>query len=327
MKPSSFQPPLPCQPAPRRAGNALAAHGLSEKAAPKACLSRLAWLGLAATAACLAPHQAHAGDRLLGTWGVSSIEGAGGGGLTPWATIGGTGSSNQNGGSAYVTHLRTQGGYDLKVAGGAMGVRDKLELSMARWSFKLGDVAPGKAIEMNVMGAKLKVAGDAVYDQDKVMPQIAVGAQYKQVDDADLVKALGAIRGSDIDVYATATKLWLGGLVGRNVLAAGTARLTRANQFGLVGFGGPGRDKHRLQLEASLGLMVKDNLVVGSEYRMKPNNLQEAGAALREEDAWDFFLAWFPCRGASLTMAWVNLGNVVGKDRQQGLYLSGQAAF
>lgn len=159
------------------------------------------------------------------------------------------------------------------------------------------------------------------------MPQLSVGAQYKLVDDVDLVKALGAVSGSDIDVYAVATKLWLGGLAGRNVLASGTARLTRANQFGLVGFGGPGHDKHTLQLEGSLGIMLRDDFVLGAEYRMKPNNLEAGGATLREDDAWDLFVAWFPCRGGSLTLAWVNLGNVVSKDRQQGLYLSAQSSF
>lgn len=287
---------------------------------------RLGWLGLAAVAAFMAP-KAHAGDRLLGTWGVSEVDGAGGGGLTPWATITGTGSSNQVGGSAFATHLKTQGGYDLKIGGAAVGIKDSVELSMARWSFKLGDVVPGKSVEMDVLGAKFKVTGDAVYDQDKAMPQIAVGAQFKQVDDGALVKSLGATSTSDIDVYATATKLWLGGLAGRNVLASGTARLTRANQFGLLGFGGPGHDRHKLQLEGSLGVMLRDDLVLGAEYRMKPNNLEAGGAALREDDAWDLFLAWFPCRGGSLTLAWVNLGNIVSKDNQQGLYLSAQASF
>jgi hypothetical protein len=265
----------------------------------------------------------------LGTWGVSEVDGAGGGGLVPWATITGTGSSNQNGGSAFVTRLKTQGGYELKVAGAAVGIRDDVELSMARWSFKLSDVVPGKALDMSVLGAKFKVAGDAVYDQDRWMPQVSVGAQYKEADDAVLVKALGASSSSDIEVYATATKLWLGAAAGRNVIATAAARLSRANQFGLAGFGGPGHDKHRLQLEGSLGLMLRDNLVLGAEYRMKPDNLavSEATAALREDDAWDLFAAWFPCRGASLTLAWVNLGNIVGKDKQAGLYLSGQASF
>jgi hypothetical protein len=290
---------------------------------------RLGFLGLAAVAACMAPKPVFAGDRILGTWGGSQVEGAGGGGLVPWATITGTGSSNQNGGSVFATTLKTQDGYQLKIGGAAVGIKDQVELSMARWSLKLSDVVPGKSLEMSVAGAKFKVAGDAVYDQDRLMPQISVGAQYKQVDDSALVKSLGATSSSDIDVYATATKLWLGGAVGRNVLATVTARLTKANQFGLVGFGGPGHDQRKLQLEGSLGVMWRDDLVLGGEYRMKPNNLEvSAGTAiLREDDAWDLFAAWFPCRGGSLTLAWVNLGNIVSKENQAGLYLSAQASF
>jgi hypothetical protein len=290
---------------------------------------RLGWLGLAAAAACMAPKPVLAGDRILGTWGVSQVEGAGGGGLVPWATITGTGSSNQNGGSVFATTLKTQDGYQLKIGGAAVGIQDQVELSMARWSLKLSDVVPGKSLEMSVAGAKFKVAGDAVYDQDRLMPQISVGAQYKQVDDSALVKSLGATSSSDIDVYATATKLWLGGAAGRNVLATATARLTKANQFGLVGFGGPGHDQRKLQLEGSLGVMLRDDLVLGGEYRMKPNNLEVSPgtATLRENDAWDLFVAWFPCRGGSLTLAWVNLGNIVSKEDQAGLYLSAQASF
>jgi hypothetical protein len=290
---------------------------------------RLAGLGLAAVAACMAPKPSHAGDRLLGTWGVSSVDGAAGGGLTPWAVIAGTGSSDQIGGSAYVTHLKTQGGYELKVAGAAIGIHDKVELSMARWSFKLSDVVPGKSLEMDVLGAKVRVAGDAVYDQDRAMPQVSVGLQYKRSVDEALVRALGARDVSDVEAYATATKLWLGAAGGLNVLGNLTLRFSRANQFGLVGFGGPARQSAKPLLEASLGLMLRDDLVLGAEYRAKPNNLQTgaATAALREDAAYDAFLAWFPYRGVSLTAAWVNLGQIVGKDDQQGLYLSGQLAF
>ena len=277
---------------------------------------------------CLVPSVSLAGDRLLGTWGVSQVEGAGGGGLAPWATITGTGSSNQVGASAFATQLQTQGNYQLNVAGAGVGINDRVELSMARWSFRLGDTVPGESLKMNVAGAKIRVAGDAVYDQDTLMPQISVGAQFKQAE-SRLVRGLGAASTSDVDVYAVATKLWLGGAYGRNVIMSAGARLTRANQFGLAGFGGPDKDKRRLQLEGSIGIMPRDDLVVGAEYRMKPNNLQasKADPLLREDDAWDFFVAWFPWRHVSLTLAWVNLGNIVGQPSQEGLYLSGQFAY
>ena len=42
------------------------------------------------------------GGRLLLTGGVSTIEGAGGGGLVPWALIGGYGTRDEVGINAYV---------------------------------------------------------------------------------------------------------------------------------------------------------------------------------------------------------------------------------
>lgn len=284
------------------------------------------WLTLAVAAVSLVPGRAHAGERLLATWGVTEVEGAGGGGLTPWATIAGSGSSNQVGGSAFVTHTHTSDDFDLAVAGAAVGIRDRVELSMARWSFKLGHVIPGKSVEMNSVGVKVRVAGDAVYDQDSWMPQFSVGAQYKSNQDEALVKGFNA-RSSDVDYYASATKLWLGAAGGYNVLANLTLRLTRANQFGLVGFGGQGHDKRKLMPEGSVGLMLRDDLVVGGEYRRKPNNLEDTAAILKEESAWDIFVAWFPTRNLSLTVAWLNLGHVVSKANQDGLYVSGQATF
>ena len=197
---------------------------------------------------------------------------------------------------------------------------------MARWSFKLSDVVPDKSIEMNTLGVKVKVIGDAVYDQDSWLPQISVGAQYKSNEDKALVNSFGA-DSSDVDVYASATKLWLGAAGGYNVLANLTLRLTRANQFGLVGFGGAGHDKRKLMAEGSLGVMLRDDLVVGMEYRQKPNNLEDTAAILKEQAAWDVFVAWFPTRQVSVTAAWLNLGNIVSKPDQQGLYLSGQVTF
>jgi hypothetical protein len=299
------------------------------RASPTNRNHKAAVFAMVAAAACaiLFPHSARAGDRLLATWGVSQVEGSAGGGLTPWALIAGSGSSNQMGASAFVTHSRTNDGYELNVAGAAVGIRDRVELSMAQWSFKISqDVVPNKTIELNSVGIKVKVIGDAVYDQDSWLPQVSIGAQYKANNDNALVNSFGA-DADGVDFYASATKLWLGAAGGYNVLANLTLRLTKANQFGLVGFGGAGHRQSKLMAEGSLGLMLRDDLVVGAEYRQKPNNLQDTAAILKEQAAWDVFVAWFPSRYVSLTAAWLNLGNIVSKPDQQGLYLSGQLTF
>ncbi len=284
-----------------------------------------------AMAAALVPQQAKAGERLLGTWGVQQVEGAGGGGLTPWATITGTGSSDQVGGSVVSTYVSTQDDYQLRVVGAGIGINNRVELSMANWSFKISPKVVDHELKMNVVGLKIRVTGDAVYDQDTWMPQVSVGAQYKMASDNSLFAVLntaygiGIRRDEDVDLYVSATKVWLGALAGRNVLGNVTLRWTRANQFGLLGFGGGAEGSHTLQVEGSLGVMLRDNLVLGAEYRTKPDNFSVPG--FEEEAAWDIFAAWFPHRNVSFTAAWLDLGNIVTQKKQHGLYLSGQVVF
>ena len=247
------------------------------------------------------------------------IEGAGGGGVVPWAVIAGYGTDRQVGGSVFYTKVKT-GDFDLDSYGAAVGLFDRVELSHARQKFDAGRVIPGLELRMDVVGAKVKVFGDAVYDQDTPWPQVAVGLQHKRNTAMTIPTAIGAVSGSDTDFYVAATKVWLAGFLGRNVLGNLTLRETRANQFGLLGFGGDRKSSRSLQPEASLAAMLTDNLVLGADYRSKPNNL----SAFKEESASDVFLAWFPHRNVAVTLAWANLGAIAGKARQQGSYLSFQ---
>ena len=56
---------------------------------------------------------------------------------------------------------------------------------------------------------------------------------------------------------------------------------------------------------------------------MKPDNLGIA----REDDWFDVFVAYAPTRNVSLTVAYADLGNIVIKDNQRGLYASLQVGF
>jgi len=268
------------------------------------------------------PAAALAGDRLLVTGGAQQVEGAAGGGLVPWAVIAGYGTRDQVGGSAFVTGVHTDD-FDLRSFGVAVGLHDRVEVSYSRQRFDAGSVIPGLMLRMDTVGVKLKVAGDAVYDQDRWMPQVAVGAMHKHDLDATIPLAVGARKGSDTEFYVAATKLWLAGLAGRNLLLNGTLRYTRANQFGLLGFGGDRNDRLRLQPEISVAAMLTDRLAVGGEWRWKPDNL----GAFKEQDAGDVFVAWFPSRYAAVTVAYAKLGTVAGKPDQKGAYLSLQLTY
>ena len=285
--------------------------------------------------------QADTGKLLL-TGGVSSIDGAAGGGLTPWATIGSNATDGEIGGSAYVTNVGTKD-YGLNIYGVAVGFNDRFELSINQQDFDTKGTGaalklPGLHLKQTIVGAKLRVAGDAILDSDTLMPQIAVGVQHKMLGSTGLdatLNALGAKR-SGTDFYVSATKLFLG----QGLLVNGTLRATKANQNGLLGFGatlGGNENSYSLQPELSVGYLVSKNVVVGAEYRFMRNKLETAGAAaglgngLRSQDWKNIFVAWAPSKNLSLTLAYVDLGVIVpattDNRKQTGYYLSAQVAF
>lgn len=262
------------------------------------------------------------GDRLPATGGVTQFEGAAGGGLTPWALIAGYGTRDQVGVTAFYTRADPSD-FSLQAAGIAVGIHDRLELSYARQQLGLGTTVPGQSISMDIFGAKLRVFGDAVFDQDRWTPQVAVGIQYKHNLDMTVPTLLGAKDATGIDYYAAATKVWLDGMFGRTWLLNGTLRATRANQLGLLGFGGDRHAGYRAMPEVSAGVFLNDRVVLGAEYRMKPDNLE----AFAENDFRDVFIAWFPHRRLSITGAFVELGQVADKKDQHALYVSFQLNF
>jgi hypothetical protein len=271
------------------------------------------------------PDESLAGsEKLLLTGGVSQLEGAAGGGLTPWAVIGGYGTGDQIGANAFYTHVSVQD-YHLDGAGALIGLLDRIELSVAQQRFDTEQVGEalglghGFTFRQNIIGLKVKVAGDAVLEQDSWLPQISVGAQFKQNDRGAVLAAIGAKDDQGVDLYVSATKLYLS----QSILANVTLRFTKANQIGILGFGGDRNNSYKPQLEGSVAWLLSRNLAIGAEYRMKPDNLGIAA----EDDWFDAFIAWAPSKHVSLTLAYADLGNIVIKDRQRGLYASVQIGF
>ena len=265
-----------------------------------------------------------AGDRLLATGGVTQIEGAAGGGLVPWALISGYGTDKQTGASAFYTQLRTNGGFELASGGVSVGFCNRFEVSLSQQKFGLSNTVPGQSIRLDSLGFKVKILGDAIYDQDKWMPQISLGMIVKHNEDFSFVpQQLGAKKSTGVDVYVSATKLYLAAINGRNLLLNATLVATEANQFGILGFGGDRGNGYHLEPAASIALMLTDNILFGMEYRAKPNNL----SSYKEDDAKDLFITWFPVRNLSVTAAYVDLGNIANKDNQNAWYLSGQISY
>ena len=235
----------------------------------------------------------------------------------------GLGTDTQIGGSAFCTKATVQK-FALGSCGLAFGFHDRVEVSYARQDFALDEIIPRESIAVDVAGLKVRVLGDAVYDQDRWYPQVSVGAQYKRNRDFDFVPALlGARDDADIDLYVAATKVWLAGPFSRTWLVNGTVRATRGNQFGILGFGGDRKNNRGLNLELSTAMFVTDTLVAGAEFRQKPDNL----GSFEEQDYWDVFAAYFPSKHFSVTAAYADLGRIAMMPGQHGWYLSVQGSL
>lgn len=265
-----------------------------------------------------------AGDRQLGTGGATQVEGSAGGGIVPWAVIQGYGADDQIGGTAFASYLDVDD-FRFRAYGAALGLWNRVELSVARQELDLVTLGPaigmpGATLEQDVLGVKVRLAGTLFYTP---LPQISVGAQYKRNRTFAIPELVGARDDDDVDLYLSVTRLWLAGAGGLNFFANGTVRWTRANQLGLLGFGGDRSNDREARFEGAAGVFLGRRWAIGAEYRQKPDKLTFAS-----EDAWwDGFLAWVPNRRVSVVAAWVDLGSVAGLDDQAGPYLSIEGAF
>jgi hypothetical protein len=267
--------------------------------------------------------------KLVLTAGFSTLEGSGGGALTPFSFIAGYGSNKSWGANAYASDVYLRD-LQLRVIGAAVGAFDRVEVSFSRQELDVhGGALDGLGASVDIIGAKVRVFGDAVYGQNTWIPQVAVGAQLKRhggIENFALtdVRQLGAKDEDGLDYYISATKLSLT----YSFLANVTLRMTNANQIGLLGFGGDRKDSRSVQFETTLAYLISRNVAIGGEYRTRPRNL----SVDEEAAAWDTFIAWAPSKRFSLVAAYANLGPVLspvtGEDGDQhGGYVSLQIGF
>jgi len=267
--------------------------------------------------------------KLLLTAGFSTLEGSGGGALTPFAFIAGHGTNKSWGANAYASDVYLSD-VELRSFGAAVGAFDRFEISYARQQLDVHDgPLNGLGVTLDIVGAKVKLFGDAVYGQGGWLPQIAAGAQFKRhggIDNFPLtsVLQLGARDTESIDYFVSATKLSLT----HSFLVNVTARATEANQIGLLGFGGDRDDGYSVQFETTLAYLLTRRLAIGGEFRTRPRNL----GVDDERAAWDAFIAWAPNKHFSLVAAYANIGPLLtpvttNTADQDGAYVSMQVGF
>jgi hypothetical protein len=106
-----------------------------------------------------------------------------------------------------------------------------------------------------------------------------------------------------------------------------TLRYTKANELGLLGFGGHLKRDRSVEPEATMAYLLTREVAIGAEFRDKPRNLSVDD----EHPAWDAFMAWTPSRHFSVVAAFVSLGTILAPlldtRTQTGAYLSVQVGF
>jgi hypothetical protein len=262
--------------------------------------------------------------RLIATGGASSIEGSAGGGIIPWAVLAGYGEQGEWGANAFATHVDLPD-YTLDVAGMAATYGNRVELSYAHQRFDLGSLVsklslPDDNLTQDIFGIKVRLFGDLIYDN---LPQVSLGLEYKHQNDFAIPRLIGAQRDSDVEGYLTASRLFMGAAFGYNVVVNGGVRYSRANETGLLGFGGDRRDSRSVLKEGGVALLFNPRWAVGVDYREKPDNLSFAG----ESDWVDMFVGYFPNKHVSFVLAYARLGEIATLDNQNGTYLSIQGSF
>lgn len=296
-------------------------------------------MALAMTIAIPSQVQADTG-RLLVTGGATTVEGVAGGGVVPLALISGLGAKGEVGATAFATHVNLSD-YDLAAAGVAINIDNRIELSFAQFDLDISESFTGRTVlaagvtgnkhtKVDVFGAKFRIAGDAVYEPDSWMPQVAVGVQYKRNRDDKLMDFLNADK-SSVEAYVAATKVFLAGPAGRNAFVNGVARLTKSNYLGIFGFGNTqadGDNDHSLEYEFSAGILLTKDILLGAELKTVHDSNTLSGA-VDYEVMKDVFVGYFPTKNISMVAAYADLGQI-GLDQdedQKGLYLSLQLTY
>ena len=282
--------------------------------------SALQWLAaiglILATTAPARADDLRGGGKLVLTDGVTSVEGSSGGGLATWALIAGNETDAGIGATAHVT-LVTLPDFTLTSFGGAIGYRDRVEISYAHQDFDTRDfgatlgLGRGYTFSQDVVGVKLRLVGDAVYDQDRMLPQIAIGAQYKRANRGAVIAAVGGKASSGVDFYVSATKVILSQGIGarrqRPLDQGQPIRPARVRRRQIVGLS-----------PASRGIGREIAQAQPAGRRRISHQARQSRLRPRGSTPMMLFAAWAVTRNVTLTAAYADLGSIATSRKQRG---------
>ncbi|MCF6355789.1 MAG: DUF3034 family protein [Candidatus Polarisedimenticolaceae bacterium] len=168
-------------------------------------------------------------------------------------------------------------------------------------------------VELHHFNARALLLKDGDLDQSW-MPAVTLGLHYKYnstIDDIDsrlggALDGIGLKDNDGVDVTLYASKLFTS--TPRPFFINAGLRSTKAAQIGLLGF----TDKRKTLFEANFGVLVLDNLVIGGEYRQKPDEYAAIPTLIeREDDWWSAFITYVVNDNMTASVAYIKMGDVL----------------
>ena len=258
---------------------------------------------------------------------ITGVDGVSGGALVPWALL-------SSGPTVAITHLNTQG-LGINGVAGNTSFGDRIEVSFAHNMLDVNALGSGGTSAVDNFGLKVKLN-----DMGNVMPQFALGIVGKHASGNLITNTLNPMGISDTsaDFYAAASKMMSVG--GKSLLLNGALIATKANQMGLLGFGGGNAagasNSYGIAPAVSAELFAADNVIVGAEYRGEPSNAgSNSGLSgqgvFYQSAAYDLHIAYVATKNLTWTVAYTSLGQVApgvnGNVKQNGMALQAQVSF
>ena len=260
---------------------------------------------------------------------LHSLEGSGGILLTNSAYLVNPSEDGKTFGlpSAGATYVNLGSGRHLEAYTVTETLWNRVELGYGLMRLDLGDLpwaletATGvnvreDSVEVHNLNARVMLLKEGDLGQSW-LPALTLGVHYKHnstVDDIDrrlagTLTSVGIVDDEGVDVTLYATRLFTA--TPRPLLVNVGLRSTEAVHAGLLGF----TDNRKIVFEGNFGVLVLDNLVVGAEYRQKPDEYTRIpGLIEAEEDWWDVFVTYVVDDHMTVSVAYAQLGAVLNHD-------------
>ncbi|MEI7837163.1 MAG: DUF3034 family protein [Planctomycetota bacterium] len=264
-----------------------------------------------------------------------TIEGYGGGAITPMAYLVNPGKKSDTVGMPSLSFTNVVAGKkNLQAISVSETLWKRIELSYAVDRFGIGtlddDIHQATGVDIKrdeVYLHNFNIRGLLVEENSfgLPLPAVTAGVHFKVNDGiadvnhrlAGALDSIGYDKASGVDYTLTASKTFANELTfKRPLIVTGGLRSSAASQLGLLGFG----HERAITFEGSVVYLPTDWLLVGYEFRQKSNPYDRIPGLIGDEDNWHSFCAsWLISKNMTLVGGWGIFGNLAN-TREDGAW-------